>query len=108
MTQGYRGVRSRAHAAREKMDSDRQKGERGTLVSGGSARNGGERVSEQRTMPGGRRAFYPPPRRREDSTAMMPPADRVAHHLPWRGRLVLAGLLLAVLLVLTAAAPVAV
>jgi carboxyl-terminal processing protease len=34
--------------------------------------------------------------------------DRVAHHLPWRRRAVLAGLLLAVLLVLTAAAPVAV
>ncbi len=39
---------------------------------------------------------------------MMRSADRAAHHLPWRRRAVLAGLLLAVLLVLTAAAPVAV
>jgi carboxyl-terminal processing protease len=39
---------------------------------------------------------------------MMRSVDRAAHHLPWRRRAVLAGLLLAILLVLTAAAPAAV
>src|SRR3954471_19819873 len=56
----------------------------------------------------GRRAYPTSSRRPEACTQMMRSADRAAHHLPWRGRLVLAGLLLAVLLVLTAAAPVAV
>src|SRR4051794_4582909 len=47
-------------------------------------------------------------RRPEDTSQMIRPADRVAHRLSWRSRIALVGLLLVVLLVLTAAAPASV